>query len=325
MKIIYLITFLFISFLCNAQTVNLKEKLYFFKTKDSLVGVRNSSGKIIIKPRRVYGYYDNNYKRNLVYGDIIYLDRGPEDINEPHSWGLAYNKKGEFLFTPFAFDNGPDGPAEGLSRFVKNGKIGFVNRHGDIVIDAKYDFAGIFNYGTVEYCNGCIWNYKNEHSFVTGGIWGYLDYKGNTVNVSEKRMSEKDQTIDSGKFLPYQFSYSAFEQKIIDSFYKLSLISKVHFVNFSSPLDSNERKLRFEIVERPSSFFPYYYVAAFEYSRGDYRGDPFGGLNFCVNQKGDKFFYFDAGEMVPLKVWLKKYIKEAKGYLIKHPNSPYKF
>jgi hypothetical protein len=83
--------------------------------------------------------------------------------------------------------------------------------------------------------------------------------------------------------------------------------------------------LRYEIVERPSSFFPYYFIEAFEYNSGEYRGHPFGGLNFCVNKKGDRFFYFDAGKLVPLEHWLKLYIKKAKEYLKKHSDAPYKF
>ncbi|MGC4100598.1 WG repeat-containing protein [Ferruginibacter sp.] len=326
MKTINLIFFFFICFLCEAQTNSPKEQLYYFKTKDSLVGVRNASGKIILKPRKVYWDYDDNYKKNRVEGDIIYLEGDSNAINEPHSSGNAYNTKGDFLFAPFEFDNGPDGPVEGLSRFVKNGKIGFANRHGDIVIEAKFDYAQMFNYGTAAYCNGCTWKYKNEQFFASGGTWGYIDYQGNPVNVMDKKTNPKDQAVDSGRFLPYQFSYSAFEQNIIDSFYQLKEISKAYFVNYGSPLDSNERILRYEIVERPSSFFPYYFVATFLYDRsGEYRGNPFLGINFCVSKEGDRFYYYDAGNMVPLKTWLKEYIKNAKEYLKKHPDALYKF
>jgi hypothetical protein len=326
MKMINLIFFMFISFLSNAQIKNLSEKLYFFKTKDSLVGVKNSFGKIILKPRPSYSNYNDNYKHNPVYGDIIYLEGEVDDINEAHSWGMAYNKKGRFLFAPFAFDNGADGFSEGLTRFVKNGKIGFANRHGDIVIDAKYDYADMFNYGIAAFCNGCHWESKDERSFIRGGTWGYINYKGEILHVQNKKANEKDQLVDSAKIIPYQFSYSAFEKRILSFFYKLTEISKASFVNYVSTLDSNERILRYEIVERPSSFFPYYYVAAFSYDRsGEYRGDPFGGLNFCVNKRGNQFFYFDANELVPLKKWLKKYIEDAKEYLKKNPNALYKF
>lgn len=318
----FLIFLLSISLHANCQHRQ-KESLYFFYTKDSLLGVKNQSGKIIISPIATYMNYDT---KKPIKDHLIYMMPSPDSVTEPHSWGAVYNRSGKFLFAPFMFDNGPDGFSEGLSRFVKNGKIGFVNRNGDVVINAKYDYADIFNYGSAACCNGCTWKSKGEHSFVSGGQWSYINYKGDTIDVKNKKASGKDQVIDSAKFLPYQFSYSKLEQKIIDSFYKLKEISKACFVNYYSSLDSNERQLYYEIVERPSSFFPYYHIAAFSYSNTQgYYGDPFGGLQFCVDPKGKHFFYLDGDEKIPLQKWLKQYIKEAKEYLKKHPDALYKF
>jgi hypothetical protein len=112
---------------------------------------------------------------------------------------------------------------------------------------------------------------------------------------------------------------------LLDSFYKLTLISKAYFANYHNEFDSDECKLHFEITERPTAFFPYYHITAFEYISGEYRGDPFGGLNFCVTKKGDRFFYTEADELIPLKTWITKYIKDAKEYLKKHSDAPNKF
>ena len=324
MRKIILSLFLIASIVAEAQKKHIVEKIYYFLTKDSLLGVKTQSGKVIIKPVKSYWQRDMNkpIKERFIYVDVAY-----NNIAEPHSWGSVFNRRGEFLFAPFFFDNGPDGFSEGLTRFVKNRKVGFANRNGDVVIEAKYDYVDAFNYGLASYCNGCVWKYKGEHSFVSGGTWGYINYKGDSIPVNTKRTHEKDQIVDSIKFLPYQFSYSAVEQKIIDSFYKLPEISKAYFVNYYSPLDSNERKLNFEIVERPSPFFAYYHVMAYEYNyKYGYSGDYSSGLNFYVDKKGRLFYFFDNyDKKTALGIWLKKYLKEAREYLKTHPDAQNKF
>jgi hypothetical protein len=315
--------FLAISLSVNAQKK--QDKLYYFLTKDSLLGVKNQAGEVIIKPVTSYWAREMN---KPIKDHLIYLDRGHGDSIEPHSCGAVFNRKGDFLFEPFAFDNGPDGFSEGLMRFVKNKKTGFANRNGDVVIEAKYDFAGIFNYGIASYCNGCTWKSKGEHSFVTGGTWGYINYKGEEITVLDRRMNERDQLIDSNKYLPCQFSYSNLEKKIIDSFYKFPEISKAYYVNFYSPLDSNERQLRYEIVERPSSYYPYYHIVAYEYSKRDgfraFRGIM--GLDFFTDRKGCDFFVFDYYDnKISFTTWLKKYVKDAKEYLKTNSGALYKF
>lgn len=325
MRIISLAIILIVCLETSAQKK--QEELYYFMTKDSLVGVKKGSAEALIKPRRLgYYWYLIDELKKPIKENLIYLDADMTDIYEPHSCGVIYNRKGELLFAPFMFENGPEGYVEGLQRIVKNGKVGFANRNGDIVIQPKYDYAGMFNYGIAPYCNDCVWKYEGEHGYPSGGTWGYINNAGATIDVMPAKKNGKDQKLDSARFLPYQFSYSKFEQRIIDSFNKLTEIRRASFVNYYSLLDSSERILHYEIVERPSSFFPYYYIATFSYSKKyGYSGNPFFGPNFYVTRKGDQFFYDDAGELIPLRSWLKKYIKNAKEYLKTHPDANNKF
>src|SRR5262249_31760768 len=156
----------------------------------------------------------------------IFLHPAKHTDVEPNSSGLAYNRKGEPLFAPFLFDNGPDYLSEGMMRFVKGGKVGFVNRIGEIIIHAEYDFVSNFNYGMASYCNGCKLKSEGEHAYFAGGNWGYINTKGEDLLPNFQAKSIKDQPVsyyqhsDSNKYLPYQFQYTLFEQKIIDSFSK---------------------------------------------------------------------------------------------------------
>jgi len=154
MRIISLVLILIICLKTNAQKK--QEDLYYFMTKDSLIGVKKGSGEVLIKPRRAL-HFDIDFKKPITE-KLIYLDfEYNNDSIEPHSSMVVYNRKGEYLFAPFMFENGPEGYVEGLQRIVKNGKIGFANRNGDIVIEPKYDYAGMFNYGLAIYCIGCTW------------------------------------------------------------------------------------------------------------------------------------------------------------------------
>jgi hypothetical protein len=332
MKIFFAVLFLLVGLTSFCQTEKvIEDKLYYLITKDSMVGVQNQDKKIIIKPRPAR-YYNNNLTkkdcRKKIADKLIYMDNEDIDKEEPHSCGVVYNRRGELLFAPFFFDNGPDYVSEGLMRFVKNGKVGFANyESGEIIIEAKYDYAEIFNYGITSFCNGCVWNYKDEHSFVTGGKWGYLNKRGDTLNILEKPTNPKDQIIDSTKFIPYQFSYNTFEKNFIDSFYKITEIPKAYFVNHYYELDSIEKILHFEITNRPSKEFRYYQISTYSFSKrnGYYGTDR--ELNFYVSEDGKKFYcfeYFDT-KPVPLKKWLKKYIYDAKQYSKSKPDTPNPF
>ena len=60
---------------------------------------------------------------------------------------LALNKNGSILFTIYPFDNGPDYPSEGLFRIIKNGRIGFANELGKIIIEPQFSAALPFRGG----------------------------------------------------------------------------------------------------------------------------------------------------------------------------------
>ncbi len=327
MRNIFIIVFTGFSLSATAQK---KENLFYYFYQDTLLGMKNAAGKIIIPPIHVK-LVDNKNGDPVEDDNIIYLlpHYRFKQNDEPKGFGLAYDRKGKILFTPYQFDNGPDYFSEGMSRYVNNNKVGFVNRKGEVVIEAKYDFVSSFEYGIARYCNGCYWDRSKdeEHPPLVGGTWGYINLKGEELQPSLERKSIKDQIADSGYYLPYPFSYTAFEQKIIAFFDKQILISKAHFVNYFDPLNEKEKVLHYEIVERPSSFFPYYHIKAFSFTddRG-YSGNDMLDLNFLVSKDGKQFFYQDYDDKkIPFQSWLIKYVAEAKKYLKTHPDAVNRF
>ena len=145
----------------------------FQDPKTGLYGFKDQNNNIVLHPR-----YQGAYEFNI---------HNVADVNDKGKW-FKINPLGERLITSYIFDNGPDYVRSGLSRFEKDGKIGFVNEKGDVVIKAKYDDANPFMFvqpvtlvrkgGVIERDKdaGCACGDK-----IKGAKWGLINKKGETV------------------------------------------------------------------------------------------------------------------------------------------------
>ncbi|MBK1897135.1 WG repeat-containing protein [Chryseobacterium paridis] len=298
-----------------------KDVLRYFKSKDSLVGVKDQNGNIVIPAQfRVYSILEDG---EPVKGETIEFDGSKKDeVKEKNAWGYVYDRKGNFLYRPFLYDNGADYFSEGVRRFVKNGKVGFADRNGTTIIEAQHDFVSPFNYGYAAFCDGCDWEKtEDEHKAIVGGVWGVMNAKGEIVQP----VSTPKNTVEvNGKFYPNPFKYNEKEKDILQFFEKQNnKLSEIYYVNWSNKLSKEEKKLFFEIVERPKENFPYYQVNTYDYRKVD------GGLTydfkFLVSEDGKKIFAVDYDvEKLPFDQWLKREIKEAHEYQKEHPDNPNK-
>lgn len=301
-----------------------KEDLYYFKSKDSLVGVKDKAGKIIVPAQfKVFSFLKDG---DPVEGETILFDGSKEgEKTEKNAWGYVYDRNGKFLYQPFLFDNGVDYFSEGLRRLVKNGKVGFADRNGKIVIEAEHDFAFPFNYGYAAFCDGCDWEKTNdEHRSIVGGKWGVMNVKGETVQPLAKP-SEKDVEID-GKYYPNPFQYNEKEKSILQFFEKQKKkLSDLYYVNFYDKLSEKEKNLFFEIVERPKENFPYYQVNTYNDRKKDL--DMLYRFKFLVSEDGKTFYAIEDfnEKKVPFEHWLKEEIKNAEDFQKEHPDNPNKF
>jgi hypothetical protein len=74
----------------------------------------------------------------------------------------GYDRKGNFLYQPYLFDNGADYFCEGVRRFVKMGKIGFVDRMGRSSLNLNMILHHILTYGYAVFCDGCDWEKTDD-------------------------------------------------------------------------------------------------------------------------------------------------------------------
>ncbi|MCT2406327.1 WG repeat-containing protein [Chryseobacterium antibioticum] len=313
-----LLTILLIPILSFSQK---KEALKYFISKDTLVGVKDQDGKIIVPAQ--FKIYSNLEDGDLVKEETIYLDGSKKgEAKEKNAWGYVYDKKGNFLYRPFFYDNGADYFNEGLRRFVKNGKVGFVDRNGKIAIEAKHDFVSYFEYGYAVFCDGCDWEKtEDEHKAMVGGTWGVMNTKGETVKAVVKQ-SDKDKEIQ-GKYYPYPFQYNEKEKTILQFFEKQNkILSGLYYVNVYPGMSDAEKKLLFEIVERPKENFPYYQVNVYSMSKNNQSSYRF---TFLVSEDGKEKYAMDYNDKIPFDQWLKNETKEAEQYQKEYPDNPNKF
>jgi hypothetical protein len=86
------------------------------------------------------------------------------------------------LFDLVMFDNGPEPFNEGLTRVLRDGKMGYANKFGQVVIPCIYDYAKWFDNGVAEvtfkateYLDG------DEHRRVESDEWFTIDTRGQKV------------------------------------------------------------------------------------------------------------------------------------------------
>ncbi len=110
------------------------------------------------------------------------------------SYGWLFVKQDGATITAVTFDNGPDTFSESLARYTHGGRIGFVDESGNVVVDAKFEFAFPFHDGHAIVCEGCTKVLDGEHSGLHGGRWGCIDKKGRIIfriQYSEEELASK--------------------------------------------------------------------------------------------------------------------------------------
>lgn len=298
-----------------------KEVLKYFKSKDSLVGVKNQEGKIIVPAQ--FKIFSNIEDGELVKGETIYFDGDKNgEKRQKNEWGYIYDRKGNFMYRPFFHDNGADYFSESVRRFVKNEKIGFVDRNGVVIIQPEHDFVSPFNYGYAAFCDGCDWKQtEDEHKAIVGGTWGVMNFKGEIVKPVAK--SENAIKVE-GKYFPYPFKYNEKENDILRFFEKHNKkLSELYYVNHFTKLSENQKKLFFEIIEKPKENFPFYQINTYDYRKME------AGLSyefkFLASQDGKSIYAMDfENGKIPFENWVETQVIEAENFQKDHPDSPNK-
>ena len=132
-------------------------------------GYMDKKGKIVIEPKYVIARPYNRY--NIAA------------VADEKEWKYI-DTSGKPVLKPYLFDNGPDYFKEGLSRYVENNLIGFIDEKYQIAIPAQYEFVTPFHNNYATFCVGCKevpLKEGSEHTKMEGGKWGVIHKKGKVV------------------------------------------------------------------------------------------------------------------------------------------------
>ncbi len=167
-KIIFGIIISFLISACNLKKNNYLIKFYQGEFDEIGVpsGYLNSKGDTIIPIGKYYYCYTDTIRD---FGMVIENKTGKI---------LGIDNKGTELFQVFKYDNGPDYVKSGLFRIIKNGKIGYANPQGKIIIEPNFkcaypfkgDFAKVSNYcKTIKDGENSIWKSESWYQITKNG------------------------------------------------------------------------------------------------------------------------------------------------------------
>jgi hypothetical protein len=139
------------------------------------VAFLNENNDTII-PFGKYAYYGTDTLE--FYANVI---EHPNDST--YGRQIAIDRNQNILFDLVMFDNGPEPFNENLTRVLRNGKMGYANRFGQIIIPCEYDYVKWFENGKAEVTyNAKEYFDLDDHKRVESDEWFVIDKKGNKIN-----------------------------------------------------------------------------------------------------------------------------------------------
>lgn len=95
---------------------------------------------------------------------------------------IAIDRNDNILFEVFSYDNGPDYLVESLFRVLRDGKIGYANQYGEVVIPCQYDCGYYFENGKAKVTNHCQTIKDGPYSSWQSNEWYFIDKNGFRLN-----------------------------------------------------------------------------------------------------------------------------------------------
>jgi hypothetical protein len=132
---------------------------------EAACGYVSSRGDTVI----AIGTYEYCFTDTLKYMAIVLKKSGEL---------MAIDRQGRELFEVMWYDNGPDYFADGLIRIIKNGKIGYADDKGRMVIAPQFQCALPFANGRARVALTCKTVLEGEHSRWESDDWFYIDKEG---------------------------------------------------------------------------------------------------------------------------------------------------
>ena len=191
MKINIIITILLVFISMNMYAQDNKLYIYYypnFEDVDATLGYVDSSGKVVI-PAGKYPYIFTAEFDKIAF--VLLKDR---------KGVYAIDRNEKILFQVCSYEIGPDIVSNGLFRIIENGKIGFANMNGEIVIKPRFQFVYPFQEnGFAIFCENGTWSMLDKYIPVIKGKWGVINRQGLVVIPATYDSGAEDYLIKDGK------------------------------------------------------------------------------------------------------------------------------
>ena len=132
---------------------------------------KNAAGELFIAPQ--------------LLKELNFDSHGLAAVSSPRESWMYVNRRGKVIVSGVpVMDNWADSFHNGLVRIVRNGKYGFANSRGQVVVPPIYDGAMNFENGSAEVCKGCenkCAERECEHYAFAGGKWFRINTKGTVL------------------------------------------------------------------------------------------------------------------------------------------------
>ncbi len=155
---------------CQVEPSNYLIKIYEGEFDE--IGVRsgyvNQTGDTIIPLGKFYYCYTDTLKNFAI-------------VLDHNGICLAIDKNEKIVFQVQWYDNGPDPISDGLFRIIIDGKTGYSNENGEIVIEPKFDCTNPFVNGKAKVAYTCELIADGEHTRMKSNEWFYINKKGNRI------------------------------------------------------------------------------------------------------------------------------------------------
>lgn len=162
---------IFVSSSIYAQ--NTKLYIYYpnFDKDETFSGYVNANGEVVIPA----GKYDNIFTPEFDKIAFVAI-KGKKGV-------YAIDKKEKVLFQVCNYEFFPDKVSNGLFRIIENGKIGFANMDGQIIIKPQFNFIFPFQKNDFAiFCEKGAWiKVHEEYTKFSGGKWGAIDKNGKII------------------------------------------------------------------------------------------------------------------------------------------------
>ncbi len=165
----FIAIFLLFLFACNNVKIDDQDK----------IDNQDKSSKTI---DYAYGYLSKDSATFISFSDLAQYNK--EGLDSVSYLYLSEEKMRTFMVYPF--DNGPDYLSEGLFRILNNqGKIGYADTVGNIIVEPMYTCAKPFENGKAEVAlegQRNVSTSDGEHSMWGCTNWFFIDKEGKRIN-----------------------------------------------------------------------------------------------------------------------------------------------